>query len=170
MSKNKAFILSLALILMIFPGCAKREAVVAVALDEASIKEAVVVAQPQKAVDKIYESLTAKAESIVAARIKDRLGIERAHVVECYGKISDPNEGLADVAIILPEELKREDVRLALSKYKESRMAEFENYDILDAYSIAQNAVIYDQGEYVIMLMLADNDSARKIIDENIPL
>lgn len=171
MSRNKACIVVLALALIIVSGCAKKEATAAIAFNETSIKEAVVVAEPQKAVDNIYKSLKDyKAVPVVAEKIKEQLGVDRRLVIECYGNISDPNEGLADVAIILPEDSRRGDVQLALSKYKENRMAEFENYDILDAYSIAQNAVIYDQGEYVIMLMLADNDSARAIIDENIPL
>lgn len=170
MSKNKAFVTAIVFMLIV-SGCANKQAAAAVALGETSIREAVVVAQPQKAVDEIYKSLEDyEAVPISEGRIKDQLGIEKTHIIECYGMTSDPNEGLADVAIILPKDSRREAVQLALSKYKESRMSAFENYDILDSYLIAQNAVIYDQGDYVIMLMLSDNESAREIIDEYIPL
>lgn len=154
-------------------GCGnKTESAVAV-LDETNRKIAVTVADPQTAVSKIYESFEEyDAENLTSWRLDEFLGIKEADLKEYYGKISEPEEGLADVIIIRPKEAKREDVQLALSKYKERRMAEFENYDILDAYSIAQNAVIYDQGDYIILLMLADTDidSARAIIDEYIPL
>lgn len=161
----------LALLLLVLSGCRGESRAAAVMLDETSAREAVVVANPQSAVEEIYKSLKEyDASPIREWRLEEQLGIEESHITECYGRISNANSGLADVVIILPGESYREEVQLALSKYKEQRMAEFENYDILDAYSIAQSAVIYDQGNYVIMLMLADNDAARKIIDEYLPL
>lgn len=156
---------------VLLSGCGgKAEATVAV-LDETNRKKAVTVAEPQTAVNEIYESLKDyKADPLTSWRLKEFLGIAEANLKEYYGNISEPEEGLADVIIIRPKEAHREDVQLALSKYKEQRMSQFENYDILDAYSIAQNAVIYDQGDYIILLMLADNEAARTIIDEYIPL
>ena len=52
---------------------------------------------------------------------------------------------------------------------KLNRAKEFENYDVYDAHQIAQDAVIYEQGGYLIMLMLADTDAARDVIDQYIP-
>jgi hypothetical protein len=133
-------------------------------------RAAVETADPQTAVDAIYGSLEAyQAEPISEFRTEEQLGLAPEHVAGCYGKISDANDGLADIVIILPEEGHSEDVHIAMSKYKEKRMAEFEDYDILDAYSISQNAAIYDQGDYVVMLMLADVEAARELVDYYMP-
>ncbi len=168
MRKYIIFILASIIATSLF-GCGSSRGSQAV-MTGAQASNTVEVADPQTAVYEIYDSLGAySAEDITEESLED-LGIDESHVVECYGKISNPNDGLADVAIILPVEEYREEVHLALSKYKEKRMDEFENYDILDAYSISQSAVIYDQGEYVIMLMLADVEDARDIVDQFIPL
>lgn len=168
--RRKAISLFLIFIL-IFSGCDSKTQPASAPVAIPAVKEALTVAKPQDAVDAIYASLKSyKAEPVQYADLSEQLGIKPSSVSEYYGKISDPNEGLADVAILLPKDQERENVSLALSKYKEKRMAEFENYDILDAYAISQNAVIYEQGGYIIMLMLAENDAVRKIIDEYIPL
>lgn len=168
--KRKCLLLFL-IIMIILTGCATKTQSTAVETNGTAVKAAVKVAKPQDAVDAIYASLSAyKAVSLRYFDLEESLEIDAAGVTEYYGKISDQNEGLADVIILLPKEQERESIRLALGKYKEKRMASFENYDILDAYSISQNAVIYEQGGYLILLMLLDNDAARQIIDEYIPL
>lgn len=169
--KHKA-LLFLAIFMLIFSGCAGG-AQTAEAVGSTATKAAVTVAKPQEAVTAIYASLTSyKAEAISYVDLSETLGVEPSSVSEYYGMISEASEGLADVVILLPKEGERENVNLALSRYKEKRMAAFENFDILDAYAISQGAVIYEQGGYIIMLMLSlsDNDAARKIIDEYIPL
>lgn len=164
-------ILLFLIFMLIFAGCDSKAQATSVTVASSSVKEAVTVAKPQEAVDAVYAALKSyKAEPIRYIDLDEQLELKASSVSGYYGKISDPSEGLADVAILLPKEQERENVSLALSKYKEKRMTEFENYDILDAYAIAQNAVIYEQGGYVIMLMLSENDAARKIIDEYIPL
>ena len=135
------------------------------------MRETVTVADPQAAVDDIYKSIgDYDAAALSSWRLSDNLNADKDKILEYYGKISNINSGLADVVMLLPKENEVESTRLVLGKYKELRIAEFENYDILDAYSIAQNAVIYEQGGYVILLMLKDNDSARAIVDKYIPL
>lgn len=168
--KREAILLFL-IIAIFFSGCGGKTQPVSVMVSDSPVKEAVTVAKPQDAVAAIYASLPShKAEPLRFIDLNDTIEVNASSVSEYYGRISDPNEGLADVLILLPKDQERENVSLALSKYKEKRMASFENYDILDAYAISQNAVIYEQGGYIIMLMLSDNDSARKIIDEYIPL
>lgn len=167
---KRGAIAGLALILAVTCGCSRQEDAVPAAGD-ANVKQAVVIASPQEAVDEIYDSLKAyEATALNSLRLQEDLELSASDLSEYYGKISNANEGLADVIIALPKEDKRESIRLSLSKYKEKRIAEFENYDILDAYTISQDAVIYDQGAYIIMLMLADNEAAREIIDAYIPL
>lgn len=46
---------------------------------------------------------------------------------------------------------------------------EFVNYDVYNSSAIAENAVIFERGGYVVMLMLEDNDSARRIVERYIP-
>lgn len=169
--KRKAALLLL-IFVTVFVGCGKKAQPTSAQISSSSvISEAVTVAKPQDAVDAIYASLKSyEADPLRYSDLKDYFGINPSHVSGYFGKISDQNEGLADVVILLPKEQERENVSLALSKYKEKRMTSFENYDILDAYAISQNAVIYEQGGYIIMLMLSDNEAARKIIDEYIPL
>jgi hypothetical protein len=162
--KTILFVLALGLL----AGCARRYEAAPVLAQ--SSKASVEVADPQTAVDAIFGSLPDyQAEPLSDFRTEEQLGLAPEHIEACYGKISDANDGLADVVIILPAEGHIEDVHIAMSKYKEKRMAEFEDYDILDAYSISQNAVIYDQGEYVVMLMLADVDAARELVDYYMP-
>lgn len=50
-----------------------------------------------------------------------------------------------------------------------SRVKEFENFDIYNSYRIAQDAVIFEQGEYVVMLMLDDTETARAVINRHLP-
>jgi len=166
------YIYAAIILILLFPasGCRQNDTASGVP-EQANIRETVTVAKPQDAVDKIYSSLDGyKANPVTALQIEELLSIGERDIDAFYGKISDPTGGLSDVLIIEPKSDRRGDVQLALSKYKEKRMAQFENYDILDAYPISQNAVIYDQGDYIIMLMLADNDAARRIVDEHIPL
>ena len=44
-----------------------------------------------------------------------------------------------------------------------------DRYDVYNSASIAENALIFERGGYVVMLMLEDNDSARSIIEKYIP-
>jgi hypothetical protein len=169
MLKNKATkMIIFAFAMLMLAGCARSQEAVPV-LAQAT-RAAVEVADPDTAVEAIYDTLEDySAERISEFRTEEQLGLAPEHVAECYGKISDANDGLADVVIILPAEGHSEDVHIAMSKYKEKRMDEFEDYDILDAYSISQNAAIYDQGEYVVMLMLADVEAARELVDYYMP-
>lgn len=167
--RNKLIFAAALLALLIFAGCGgNAEQALAGA---ASMRETIVVADPASAVADIYDSLEDyEAQPLTDWRLEEKLGIPLQDTEEYYGKISSPNSGLCDVAIIRPKPEARESARLALGKYIERRIAQFKDYDILNAYSIAQGAVVYDQGDYLIMLMLADNDSARAIIDTHMPL
>lgn len=89
--------------------------------------------------------------------------------VESYAiRYTDFKYGVADVMIVKPKEGKKQDVLNSFETRKQSRISECENYDIHNSYQIAQHAEIYERGGYIIMLMLEDNDSAKKIIEENI--
>lgn len=89
--------------------------------------------------------------------------------VESYAiRYTDFKYGVADVMIVKPKEGKKQDILTSLETRKQSRISECENYDIHNSYQIAQRAEIYERGGYVIMLMLEDNEAAKKIIEQYI--
>ena len=140
---------------------------------EVSIRETVTEADPQTAVDKIYEALPdARIERLTGESFAQLFPTLDGVAEEFYGAVSNPNGGLADVIIVKPVERSgaRDTVREALRGYQDKRMREFENYDILNALTIATEAQVVDQGDYVLLLMLADNNAARDIIDQYLPL
>ena len=97
-------------------------------------------------------------------------------VAESYVRYVEGDFGADDVYIILPKEgtdengsSHRDNVITALKKRKEDRIKEFSNFDVYDSFRIAQDAVIFERGSYVVMLMLEDNDTARQIVEKYIP-
>lgn len=137
---------------------------------EVSIREVSEKADPQKAISSIYATLEEySAESLEEEEAEELMGLKASMIQETFAYYSDPCAGLADIVIVKPYAVSRDKIREALYAYKTSRVQEFENYNILGAHDIAQEAIIYDQGEYVILLMLADNDAAKLIVDQYIP-
>lgn len=134
-------------------------------------------ADPERAVAEVYATLPdARAEELTEERFAEYFP-DLADITEMYaGKISDPVGGLADVIIIRPvadeenAQTVRQTVHDALLSYQETRVREFENYDILDSLTIATEAQVFAQGDYEVLLMLPDNDAAREIIDRYLPL
>ena len=142
-----------------------------VSLGEVSIREAVIVASPQDAVAEVYAALPdARVEALDIAKFYSLFPDLTGLVYSYYGCVSDVNGGLADLMLLAPKEGERETVRNALLSYQEARIKEFESYDILDAFEIAKAALVYDQGDYIILTMLPDNEAAQNIIDLHIPL
>lgn len=84
-------------------------------------------------------------------------------------KYASGRYGVADVFLLKPYPEYRADVRESLEQVKVSRVKEFENFDIYNSYRIAQDAVIFEQGEYVVMLMLDDTETARAVINRHLP-
>lgn len=139
------------------------------ALSDVSIREAIIEPDPQAAVDAIYAALPNSRTTSLDTYTLDKIGINTTDIQEYYGCVTDPAGGLSDVIMLLPKFDKREAVLEQLNQYKLQRIREFENFDILDAYSIAQNAIIYNQGDFLILLMLEDNESTQNTIDEYMP-
>ncbi len=86
-----------------------------------------------------------------------------------YVRYASGRFGVADVFILKPAADKTPKVREALEQVKINRIKEFENYDIYDSLRIASDAEIFEQGDYLVMLMVDDMEAARKIIDHYIP-
>jgi len=138
--------------------------------DVSEESEGEIMADPRGAAAAIYFSLEeSDAEELDDTAFEEIVGIRPADTEDFCAYYSNVRAGLADVIIVKAKTHTRDSVRERLYKYKEKRISEFENYDILNAYNIALNAVVYDQNDYVILLMLEDNDAAKLLIDEYIP-
>lgn len=176
--KTKFLALSAALCLgLACSGCSFGKAQPAdAAVSEVSIREAVTRADPQKAIEAIYSAFPEIIHQEMTPEEYSKSFGDVADLVEEYHiHTSSPNNGLGEVIFIRPAqsqepEQTRDQVREAIHQYKEKRIKEFENYDILDSYTIARDSVIYDQGDYLILVMFADNEAVQDIIDDHIPM
>ncbi|GKH48749.1 MULTISPECIES: DUF4358 domain-containing protein [Anaerotruncus] len=127
-------------------------------------------AEPETAIEKIYENVTVRGLADASDDdLTDKFFLDVSMLDSYWVRFSSGDFGLADVFILKPSEGMEPKVRDALEQVKLNRAKEFENYDVYDAHQIAQDAVIYEQGGYLIMLMLADTDAARDVIDQYIP-
>jgi hypothetical protein len=138
---------------------------------DASMKETVLVADPAGAVEEIYGGISGEPvlTELDPEGLEGVMGISPFQVMSSVAYTSDPCGGLCDVAIVEPAEGQVDAVREALIEYGVQRADSFKNYDILGAYDIASNARVYSQGDFVIMLMLPDNEAAVGIIDRYLP-
>ena len=126
---------------------------------------------PEAAIEKIYETVTIDGLSDASEEdLTDKFFIDTSLLDEFYVRYSSGRFGVADVFILKPSSPDdAPKVREMLESVKLSRIKEFENYDVYDSYQIAQDAQIFEQGGYIIMLTLADTEGARSIIDQYIP-
>lgn len=127
-------------------------------------------ANPSAAIEEIY--LNIDMMGLVDAQdedVTDRFLIPMDIVDEYSIKYSLGRFGVADTYIVKPADGQMEEVERKLADIKDTRIREFEKYDVMNSYSISQNAEIYIRGEYVIMVMLEDNEGAKNIIKKYIP-
>ncbi len=122
-------------------------------------------------IDQIYEDIDMKGlQDAGLEQINDLFHIETGLISDYAARYSSGRYGVADVVIVkVPDEQSVEPVIEALEQRRTERVSEFENYDVHDAYRIAQEAEIFSRGDYVIMLMVDDLDAARTVIYETIP-
>ncbi len=136
-------------------------------------------AKPQRALEQIYSQLGKRiglVEEPTAEQIAAVVGLDEKDYEQAYIRYVETDFGADDVYIVLPKEGKdeegvshRENILSQLRERKDFRTREFANYDVYNSASIAENALIFERGGYVVMLMLEDNDSARSIIEKYIP-
>ncbi len=139
--------------------------------EDPSSETVVNIADPQAAIDEIYSNIE-RQTGLQDANIQDVtkvIGISKKQFDEYYIRYMDADFGASDVYIIKPKEGMEDSVCQSLKDWQEKRSRHFKGYDIYNSYSISENAVIFIRGDYVVMLMLEDNDSAREIIEKYIP-
>jgi hypothetical protein len=128
-------------------------------------------ADPQTALEEIYAQLDRHTGLVDAdaAIVSDVMGFDMKTIDEYYIRYMETDFGASDVYIIKAKNGKQETVCQALKDWQESRIRSFSGYDIYNSTEISENAVIFTRGEYLIMLMLEDNEAARSIIEQYIP-
>ncbi|MBP1582233.1 MAG: DUF4358 domain-containing protein [Oscillospiraceae bacterium] len=126
---------------------------------------------PQGALEEIYAQLDRSTGLVDAtdAELRDVMGFDLETIEEYYVRYMETDYGASDVYIIKPKEGEENSVREALKDWQESRIRAFSGYDIYNSTAISENAVIFQRGDYLVMLMLEDNDGARSIIEAHIP-
>lgn len=125
---------------------------------------------PQKAIEDIYFNVPIMGvEEATPQRLESEFGIDPNLYTGLWGRYSDGRFGAADVIIMEPRKGNEEDVREALQTIKLSRMSLFKNYDIYNAYSLAENGSIIQRGDYIILLMIDNTEEVLGIIEKHIP-
>ena len=125
---------------------------------------------PEQAITDIYFNVSIMGvQDATPERLESDFGIDPEIYTSLYGKYTDGRFGIADVIIMRPRSGQEDEVREALQTIKLSRMSLFQNYDIYNAYSIAENGTIYQRGGYTILLMIDNEEQVREIIDSYIP-
>lgn len=127
-------------------------------------------ANPKAAIEEIYKDCTIKDVGYATnEEVTDVLGLNLDDMFSYCIMYSKGNYGVMDTYIIQPKPDKLADVRAQLEARQDAMIRTYEHYDIYESYEITQNALIYEQGDYLIMLMHKDNDAVRSIIDQYIP-
>ena len=146
--------------------------------EQKSIETRVAQANPKKALEVIYSQLGKRTGLIepTEEQLTSEVGLNMEDVQRAFVRYVDGNFGADDVYIILPKDGEdengnshRDNVLSTLRERRDDRIREFQNYDVYNSSAIAQGALLFERGGYVVMLMLEDNDSARAIIEKYIP-
>lgn len=120
--------------------------------------------------EQIYQTIDLKGlQDASSEDLSELFHLEADRIDDFAVRFSNGRYGVADIAILRPEPEYQEEALSALKQRQEDRIAEFENYDIHDSLRIAQEAEAFIRGDYVILLMIDDIETARRIIYENIP-
>ncbi|MBR5485708.1 MAG: DUF4358 domain-containing protein [Oscillospiraceae bacterium] len=127
-------------------------------------------ANPQGAIEEIYAGCSIKnLGRATDTEAVEEIGLSLEDVRTHYIMYSKGNYGVKDTYIVSPIPGHEAQVKAQLEARQDAMIRQYEHYDIYESYSISLGAVIYEQGEYIIMLMHDDNDAVRDVIDRYIP-
>lgn len=125
---------------------------------------------PEEALTEIYFDVDILGvEEVTSQTLVDQFGLDASHWSAVYGRCTNGRFGIADVFIIRPRPGHEDEVRECLETIKLSRMNLFRNFDVFNAYSLAENGSIYRRGDYYILLMIDDEDRVREILRNYLP-
>lgn len=152
--------------------------------DEEDVQEALdnrteqTTVDPKKALEQIYATLGSRIGLVdpTPEQLETVVGLDPDDYTSAYVRYVETDFGADDVYIVLPKEGEdengvshRENILSQLRERKDARIREFANFDVYNSETIAENAIIFERGGYVVMLMLEDNDAARSIVEQYIP-
>lgn len=127
-------------------------------------------AAPEQAIADIYFNVSVMGvDDATSERLQNDFGIDPFIYTGLWGKYSDGRFGAADVIIMKPRPGMEKDVKEALQTIKLTRMSLFKNYDIYNAYSIAESGTIVERGDYIMLLMIDNKEDVTAIINTHIP-
>lgn len=101
--------------------------------------------------------------------IEEVLKLTVSNMDDHYIRYSSGSFGLADIYIIKPTSDALYEVKRELEDLRLHRIEEFEQYDVYDALTIAQNAEVTEIGNYVVLIMAADADKVMELLRPIIP-
>lgn len=126
-----------------------------------------------KVLDEIYSNvsdlLKESVETPTEEEIEEVLKLSPSNIDDYYIRYSSGSFGLADLYVIKPASDSIYEVKRELEDLRLRRIEEFEQYDVYDALTIAQNAEVLEIGNYVILIMIADPDQVLEILKPIIP-
>lgn len=161
---------------LLLAGCQKQEtagqAVTTVTNAGAvAVNPMVTVADPVTAIEKIYEKVEIEDITEADARDLSRIfSIDTGLLESSFVRYTSGKFGLADTFILKPKDpADIPKLREQLEQVKLSIAKECEHFDIYNSYDIAQNGQIFEQGGYLILLMMDEAIGARPTIDLYIP-
>ena len=127
-------------------------------------------ADPKGAIQEIYAGCSIKKMGQATdTEAVEEIGLSLEDIRTHYIMYSKGNYGVKDTYIVSPIPGHEAQVKAQLEARQDAMIRQYEHYDIYESYKISLGAVIYEQGEYIIMLMHDDNDAVREIIDRYIP-
>ncbi|MEG2295420.1 MAG: DUF4358 domain-containing protein [Oscillospiraceae bacterium] len=134
------------------------------------------VADPLAAINDIYATSNPDIKDLYVVdevRLNQQYLIDPSQVQEFYITVTDINydmrTGIANTFIIKPQPDKLEDIKNKLRDIQDVYIENTANFNVYNSADIAKNAIVFLQGEYVIMLMHEDNQKIINIIDRHIP-
>ena len=86
-----------------------------------------------------------------------------------WGKFTDGRFGIADVLIFQPRTGREDELREELERIKLDRMDFFKDFDVYNAYHLASEGVVFQRGEYAILMMIDNSDQVRSILEQYLP-
>lgn len=128
-------------------------------------------AQPEKALEEIL-ALQNSDLGLVEPDLEETaelLGLEEEDLEESYAFYKDKDFGAGDVFLLKPAQGEKETVRQALKDWQEERVRSFSSYDIYNSAAISQNALLFEWGNYLVLLMVEDNEAARALVETYLP-
>ena len=168
-----------ALLLCLFPGCSGRSGQEEVQSSSSSqgpdLSGEYYIDPPamEKVLEEIYkdapellrDSITTPTET----EIEEVLRLIPSNIDDAYIRNSSGSYGLAELYVIKPASDRLYELKRELEDLRLRRVEEFEQYDVYDALSIAQSAEVVEVGNYVVLLMMSDEEHAMELLKPIIP-